>query len=190
MGAAPDRSDTASCQCGQVVLSIDGPPILHVACYCTSCQQAGRLIERLADALPVLGHDGGTDYLCFRKDHVRCTHGGGRLVEFRLKPGSATRRLVAECCNTAMFADFTKGHWLSLYRGRIAGSVPPLQMRLMTAERREGVVLPNDAPAYRGRTGRMMWPLLKTWAAMGFRIPEVQGVPAQARAIHLGAPDA
>jgi hypothetical protein len=190
MGGAPDHSGAATCRCGQVVLRVEGAPILHAACYCTSCQEAGRLIDQLSGASPVLGDDGGTDYLCFRKDRVRCTHGGERLAEFRLKPGSPTRRMVAECCNTAMFLDFTKGHWLSLYRGPIAGTVPPLQMRLMTAERREGLVLPNDAPAYPGRAGRMLWVLLTTWAAMGFRIPAVQGVPKQPHAVQVDLPGA
>lgn len=183
MSPSPDHAETASCPCGQVALRLYGPPIAHAACYCTSCQEAGGLLGRLPDAPPVLGPDGGTDYLLFRKDRVRCTRGGERLEELRLKPGSPTRRMVAGCCNTAMFLEVSKAHWLTLYRGRIAGPVPPLQMRVMTAERREGVVLPRDAPASRGWAGRLIWKLLRAWAAMGFRIPRVDGVPDQARAI-------
>ncbi len=187
MNTTPDHAETAGCRCGLVALRVKGPPIAHVACYCESCQEAGRRIEHLPDASPVLGPDGGTDYLLFRKDRVRCERGGGHLQELRLNPGSSTRRMVAGCCNTAMFQDVGKGHWLTLYRGRIAGSVPPLQMRVMTAEKREGIALPNDVPAYRGRAGKLMWKLMTAWAAMGFQIPDVEGVPRQARAVRIGA---
>jgi hypothetical protein len=50
--------------------------------------------------------------------------------------------MMAACCSSAKFLDFTKGHWLTIYRARIPESVPPLEMRVTTADRREGVVLP------------------------------------------------
>ena len=162
---------------------------MHAACYCTSCQEAGGLIELRPDALPVLGLDGGTDYLLFRKDRVLCTRGGEHLEEIRLRPGSPTRRMVAVCCNTAMFLDFSKGHWLTLYRARMTGSVPPLQMRIMTAEKRAGAVLPNDVPAHRGRAVNLMWKLLRAWAAMGFRRPDVEGMLGRAKATCVSASD-
>ena len=43
----------ATCQCGKVKLEALGPPILTGTCYCTSCQEAGRLFEQLAFAPPV-----------------------------------------------------------------------------------------------------------------------------------------
>ncbi len=179
-----------SCRCGLVSLQIKGPPIAHIACYCNSCHAAGLLIERLHDPSPVLDLDGGTDYLLFRKDRVRCTRGGERLKEFRLKSNSPTRRLVAGCCNTAMFLDFSKGCWLTIYRGRIAGSVPPLQMRVMIADRREGVVLTNDVPAYGGHAGRLIRKMMTAWATMGFRVPDVAGVPRLAQTLPVRSPDA
>jgi hypothetical protein len=169
---------TASCRCGAVVLEATGAPIAHTACYCLSCQEAGRRIEQLADAPPVLDADGGSDVVLYRKDRVRCVQGGQRLQAHRLKPESPTRRLVATCCNSAMFLDFTKGHWLTLYRARIPQSVPPLEMRIMTANRPEGVVLPEDAPNSAGHSGKLMFKLLAAWAAMGFRTPKVDGAPA------------
>ena len=169
---------TASCRCGAVVLEVTGAPIVHTACYCASCQEAGRQIEQRPDAPPILDADGGTDFIIYRKDRVRCLQGGERLQTHRLKPDSPTRRMVATCCNSAMFLDFTKGHWLTLYRARMPGTVPPLEMRVMTADRREGVVLPQDAPNYPAYTGKFMWKLLAAWAAMGFRSPKVEGVPA------------
>ncbi len=189
MDSRPGYAHLASCRCGSVALRVEGPPIAHAVCYCESCQKAGRLIEQLTHASAVLGPDGGTDCLLFRKDRVRCERGGERLVEFQLHPGSPTRRMVAACCNTAMFLDLRRGHWLTLYRDRVAGSVMPLQMRIMTADRREGVTLPNDVPAYPGRAVKLVLKLLTAWAAMGFRMPKVAGVPEQAPAVHIGVQD-
>ena len=85
--------------------------------------------------------------------------------------------MYARCCNTAMFADFTRGHWLSVYRGRLADNVPPATMRLMTAARPQGVILPDDMTNYPRYSGKFMLKLLGAWAAMGFRRPAVDGVP-------------
>jgi hypothetical protein len=168
---------TASCRCGAVVLELTGAPIAHAACYCHSCQEAGRRIGALPDAPAVVGADGGTDLILWRKDQARCVKGADRLEGMRLKPTSPTRRMVATCCHSAMFLDFSKGHWASLYRGRLPGDVPPLDARVMTAEKPDGVVLPDDVPNAKGMAGRMFWKLLKAWAAMGFRIPKMAGVP-------------
>ena len=178
MSVKQQRSLTATCRCGAVVLEVAGPPIMHAICYCTSCQEAGRRIEQLADAPAILDADGGTDFVLYRKDRVRCVQGGERLQPYRLKPQSPTRRMVTDCCNSAMFLEFTKGHWLTLYRARMPGPVPPLDMRVMTADRREDVVLAQDAPNYAAHSGKFMSKLLTAWVAMGFRIPKVEGVPA------------
>ena len=168
---------SASCRCGKVQLQLAGQPILRGICYCTDCQEAGRGFQATPGAAPVLADDGGTDYVLYRKDRVRCVRGGDLLEERRLKPESPTRRMVARCCNTPMFLDFTKGHWLTVYRDRLSGAVPPVAMRLMTAQRPAGVTLPDDAANYPGRSGKFMLKLLGAWAAMGFRRPAVEGVP-------------
>ena len=168
---------TATCQCGAVAFEAVGRPIAHTVCYCASCQEAGRRIEQLAGAPPVLDADGGTDFLLYRKDRVRCVQGGEQLEAHRLKPDSVTRRLVARCCNSAMALDFTRGHWLTVYRGRLPEDAPPLEMRVMTADRREGVELPDDLPNYSGHSGGFMWKLMSAWAAMGFRVPKVAALP-------------
>jgi len=108
----------ATCQCGKVKVEAIGRPILAASCYCTSCQDAGHRLERLAAAPPMLDPDGGTNMILYRKDRVQFVTGRQRLEEHRLKPDSPTRRVVATCCNSAMFLDFTKGHWLSMYRNR------------------------------------------------------------------------
>jgi hypothetical protein len=72
-----------------------------------------------------------------------------------------------------MFLDFTKGHWLSQYRSRFGAGAPPVEMRIMTKDRRGDVVLGQDVPNYEGRPGIFMWKLISTWAAMGFRRADV-----------------
>jgi len=177
MSVKQDIAQTAACRCGGVVLEVVGAPIVHAACYCASCQAAGRRIEQLADAPPLVGADGGTDLVLYRKDRVRCVQGGERLDAHRLKPESPTRRMVAACCNSAMFLDFTKGHWLSVYGDRLRGPVPPLEMRIMTANRPEGAALPNNVPNYPAYPGRFMWKLLAAWVSMRIRMPKVDGAP-------------
>jgi hypothetical protein len=172
-----DERTLAPCRCGKVELEIDGAPILRGICYCSSCQEAGRRHHATPGADSVLAEDGGTDYVLYRKDRIRCIQGGDLLEERRLKPDSPTRRMFARCCNTAMFVDFTKGHWLTIYRGRLPNDIPPATMRVMTAARPQGVTLPHDIPNYPGRSGKFMLKLLRAWIAMGFRRPAVDGVP-------------
>jgi hypothetical protein len=168
---------SARCRCGKVELQIGGAPILRGICYCASCQEAGRQYQAAPGTDSVLAEDGGTDYVLYRKDRVRCVQGGDLLEERRLKPDSSTSRMYACCCNTAMFLDFTKGHWLTLYRGRLPNNILPASMRVMTAERPEGVVLPDDTANYPRHSGKFMLKLLLAWMAMGFRRPAVDGIP-------------
>ena len=107
--------------------------------------------------------------ILYRKDRVQCVMGLEHLEEHRLKPESPTRRVVATCCNSAMFLDFTKGHWLSMYRNRFPTGAPPLEMRVMTKDRRASVVLADDVPNYSGFSGKFMLKLLAARIAMGLR---------------------
>jgi hypothetical protein len=164
---------SAVCQCGKVKLEAVGRPILTGSCYCTSCQEAGRRFEQLASAPPVLNPDGGTDFVLYRKDRVQCVTGQEYLEEHWLRPDSPTRRVVATCCNSAIFLDFTKGHWLTMYRDRFPTGAPPLEMRVMTEERRGGIELADDLPNYDGHSGKFMLKLIAAWIAMGLRRPEI-----------------
>lgn len=164
---------SATCRCGKVKLEAVGRPILAAACYCASCREAGRGFEQLLSAPAVLNPDGGTDYLLYRKDRVQCVTGQEHLREHRLKPDSPTRRVIAICCNSAMFLDFSKGHWLTMYRDRFASDAPPVEMRVMTKDRRDGVTLADDLPNYDRHSGKSMVRLLSAWIAMGFRRPEI-----------------
>jgi len=167
------RSVAAPCKCGKVVLEAALAPILVASCYCADCQRAGQAFEKMPSAAPVLDADGGTPFVVYRKDRVACVQGREHLAEYRLKTDSPTRRVFATCCNSAMFLDFTKGHWLSLYRNRFGAGAPPVEMRIMTSQRRGDVVLRQDVPNYPARPGSFMWKLLVTWAAMGFKRPDM-----------------
>jgi hypothetical protein len=161
------------CQCGQVKFEAVGAPILTGSCLCASCQEAGRRLEQLASAPPVLDPDGGSTVIVYRKDRVRCVTGLEYLEEYRLKPESPTRRVVATCCNSAMFLDFTKGHWLSMYRNRFPSGAPPLEMRVMTKARRAGVELADDVPNHSGFSGKFILKLLAARLAMGLRRTDI-----------------
>src|SRR3569832_308943 len=155
------KMTSATCRCGKVEMQVSGDPILRGICYCASCQKAGRLHQASSGADLIVAGDGGTDYVLYRKDRVRCVRGGELLEERRLKPGTPTRRMFARCCNTAMFADFTKGHWLTIYRGRLPDDMPPAAMRMMTADRPGGAALPEDGIAnYHRHSPRFMLKLL------------------------------
>jgi hypothetical protein len=162
-----------TCRCGKVKLEAVGRPILTASCYCRSCQEAGRRFEQLPAAPRVLNSSGGTDCLLYRKDRVRCVTGQELLEEHRLRPESPTRRVLATCCNSAMFADFTKGHWLTLYRNRFPADAPPVEVRVMTRDRRDGVVLADDMPNAAGYPARFMFRLIAAWIAMGLRRPDI-----------------
>lgn len=166
------ESLSATCQCGKVVIEAAFAPILAASCFCTSCQRAGHLFEKMPSAPAVLDADGGTPVLLYRKDRVRCVRGLEHLAARKLKPDSPSRRVFAACCNSAMFGDFTKGHWLSLYRKRFSSNVPPLEMRIMTKTRPAGVVLTDDVPNYAGFSGKFALKLIASWVAMGLRRPD------------------
>ena len=141
----PAKKTLASCRCGKVEMAMSGKPLLHGICYCTSCQEAGRRHQARSGLDRILAEDGGTDYVLYRKDRVRCSKGGDLLEERRLKPDLPTRRMFARCCDSAMFLDFTKGHWLTVYRGRLPDDIAPATMRMMTAERPKGRLCPMTA---------------------------------------------
>ncbi|QIB67771.1 hypothetical protein G3T16_19745 [Kineobactrum salinum] len=139
----------AQCTCGSVEIDVAGKPILGAACYCDDCQEGARQLEALPDAPPVMGPDGGTDLLLFRKDRVQFSKGADLLRDYRIKDGSPTRRVVATCCNSAMFLDFQKGHWFSVYRARFGNDAPPIQMRIQTRYRSENNPVSSGVPEYK-----------------------------------------
>lgn len=171
------RQIAAVCHCGAVRMEISGAPILSVICQCASCQEAGKRIAAVPDAPATLDAHSGTPFVMYRKDRISCVSGGDQLETQRLKPDSPTRRMVSRCCHSAMFLEFQKGHWLSVYRGRLGAYAPAPEMRVMTADTPADVDLPGDMPNLAKHNGRFMWRLLTAWVAMGFRVPKVAGLP-------------
>ncbi|MGC1301094.1 MAG: DUF6151 family protein [Caulobacteraceae bacterium] len=165
--------NTAVCQCGRTAIELSGEPILSVICHCRSCRTAAVEFEQAQGAPRVLDAEGGVDYCLYRKDRVKIVRGAEHLREHRLKPTSPTRRMVAACCNSPMFLDFTKGHWLTVFRDRLTGEAPAPQMRVMAKDRAQGVVLSDAIATYDTHPAGAMGRLLAAWAAMGFRRPAV-----------------
>jgi hypothetical protein len=146
----PKTDTTASCSCGSVELEAIGAPITSVVCYCDDCQEGSRRIEALPNAPPVRDSDGGTAYILYRKDRVKCSRGALLLKSYKIREKSATNRVVATCCNSAMFLNFDDGkHWVDVYRSRFKGDLPPLQMRICTKfQPANGGDVPSDVPGY------------------------------------------
>lgn len=165
------------CACGQSALQVLGTPIISTECLCTDCQNAGAFLQSLPGAKPVLDHHGATRFVLYRKDRVCCVNGAELLRAHRLSKNASTRRVVARCCNTPMFLDFSGGHWLSIYGGIWpAGSLPPLEIRTMTRSKPRGVVLPPDVPNPGTHNWAFYLSLFLAWVDMGFRVPKVDFV--------------
>jgi hypothetical protein len=143
-----------------------GKPIFSGVCYCQDCQEGGRRIESLADAPAALDPDGGTAYLTYRNDRFRCIEGADLLKGYKLKDGAPTERLVASCCNSAMFLKFAPGHWTSAYRNRFDGDTPPIEARSQIKHRAASTPIPDNAPSYRGYPPKLMGKLLSSRIAM------------------------
>lgn len=171
---------TLSCACGEVRLELAWAPILSAECHCDSCRKAGARLEALQahatdKAPPVREANGGTRFVLYRKDRVRFTGGAALLREFRLTPTSGTRRVAAACCNTPLFLEFEKGHWLSLYAGLWPQETRPRpELRTMTRDAPNPSALPEDMPNARTQSPRFMAKLLGAWIAMGFRNPKIE----------------
>jgi hypothetical protein len=163
-----------ACACGQVRLEVQGAPIVNAECCCNSCRAAGNRLQTLRPALPMLEPNGRTRFVLYRKDRLRFAQGSAHLKEFRLTPGSKTRRVVATCCNSPVFLEFQGGHWLSLYGGLWpAGTLPALEMRTMTMDLPAGTTVPDDVPNASRQSLSFFARLLSAWIAMGFRSPKV-----------------
>ena len=163
-----------SCTCGQTRLTVEGTPIVAAECCCTSCRTAGGRLEALPGAPKIVEPNGATQLILYRKDRVHFDGGTELLREHRLAPQSATRRVVAICCNTPMFLEFTKGHWLSLYGYLWSPEARPrIEMRTMTSDALPGANLSNDIPNPKRQTFSFFVKLLSAWLAMGFSVPKI-----------------
>ena len=158
---------TATCACGGVELKASGKPVLSSVCYCDDCRKGADQIEALSNAAAVRDPDSGTAYILYRKDRIACSKGAALLKRYKIREKSVTNRVVASCCNTAMFVNFDKGpFWVSAYTKRFQGDLPPLQMRICTKFRAAGDPLPEDLPNYATYPLGLMVKLLGAKVAM------------------------
>ena len=158
---------TASCACGRVGLELHGTPIGSVVCYCDDCQAGARQIEALPGAPKVQGLDGGTGYVVYRRDRVSRARGGDLLKPLKIRSASATNRMVASCCNSAMLLCFDDWkHWIDVYRERIGTHPPPASMRVCTRFAPRYVDIPADVPCYPGYPPRLLAKLMGARLAM------------------------
>lgn len=149
MGKSLRTTASITCTCGQVMLNAVGAPIACVVCYCDDCQEGARQLQALPHAVTIQDPDGGTGYVVYRKDRVTCLQGAALLKPLKIREESATNRMVASCCNSAMFLNFDDGkHWVDLYRSRCQGDPQPVQMRVGTKFRAAGSTIPPDVPHY------------------------------------------
>jgi hypothetical protein len=163
-------SRTASCHCGQVELTATGEPIAINICYCDDCQAGALQIETLPMSHPVRNSDGGVSYMLYRKDRISCSKGAPLLRTLKIREKSATNRVVASCCNSAMFMNFDDGRfWVCAYRDRFQGDLPPVQMRICTKFMPQRASLPSDIPSYSGYPVRFMAKLVAAWVPMLLR---------------------
>ena len=158
---------TIRCCCGNVGMEANGAPMTSTVCYCDTCQEGSRQIEALPGATPVLGPDGGTEYVLYRKDRVKYSKGAERLNAYKIDSNSTTHRMVATCCNSAMVMRFEDAkHWVCVYRGRLQGNVPPLQWRICTKFAPANAEIPKDVPSYGMYPPGLMLKLLGSKLAM------------------------
>jgi hypothetical protein len=157
----------ARCSCGNVEIEVLGEPITSVVCYCDSCQEGSRQIEGLTNAAAVLGPDGGTAYVLYRKDRVRYAKGAELLKGLKIDPKSTTSRVVATCCNSAMVMRFDDAkHWVPVYRARFDSEMLPVQWRICTKYKPEDAQIPTDVPSSAMYPAGFMWKLLSSRLSM------------------------
>ncbi len=167
MPQPPKTKTIASCLRGNVELQLFGTPILSTVCYCDDCQAGARQIEALPNAQPVQGYDGGTAYVLYRKDRVEHAKGAQLLQNYKLKKESATSRAVATCCNSAMMLTFDGGpHWIPVYRARLQGDLPPVEMHVQTKFKPKNSAVPNGVPSYASYPFKFMAKLVVAKIAM------------------------
>jgi hypothetical protein len=155
------------CVCGRVAVEAIGAPIASVICYCDDCQEGARQIRSLPNGVCIEDPDGGTAYLVYRKDRITYPKGASLLRLHKIRENSATNRVIATCCNSAMFVSFDDGrHWVDLYRSRCEGDVLPVQMRVCTKFKPDGRTIPIDVPQYSRYSMSFLVKLVLAKAAM------------------------
>lgn len=141
--------------------------MLTATCYCDDCQAAAKEIEADGTGPLVADPDGGTTLSLLRIDGFRTVKGAELQVPHRLRETSATSRVVAGCCNSAMYLSFTDGRfWVSAMSNRIVGQKPAVESRLAVKFRDSALPWPDDARRYASFPKRYIFRLLGQWIAM------------------------
>jgi hypothetical protein len=104
--------------------------------------------------------------LIYRDDRFACVRGADLLRLYKLSAQAPTARVVATCCNSGMFLKYKRGYWVSTYRARFSGDLPPVEIRTQTKHKPVGVDIPNDAPSYRGFPFKLFARLIEARFAM------------------------
>jgi hypothetical protein len=121
----------------------------------------------LNNAPPILGADGGTAYVLYRKDRINYSKGTGLLKALTVDEKSPTSRVVATCCNSAMVMRLGDPmHWVPMYRARFQSDIPPLQWRICTKFKPPNAEIPKDVPSSSMYPPRLMWKLLTSKISM------------------------
>lgn len=163
-----------ACACGHTRLEVKGKPILVSECLCDSCRAAARRLEMLPGARSMLTPHRATPAAEYRKDRVRIVSGAEAIKEFRLSPTAGSRRVVADCCNTPLFLEMKRAHWLSVYLHLWPEAARPRpSLRTMTGDLEDRLGLPTDIPNLKTHTAAFYAKLLAAWIAMGFRNPQI-----------------
>ena len=93
------------------------------------------------------------------------TRGADLLRHDKLREGTPTNRVVANCCNSGLFVSYDRGpHWVSIYRPGYGVDAPPLEMRVNTKFATAPV--PDDVPGYRSFPLSFVWRLVAARVAM------------------------
>ena len=73
------------------------------------------------------------------------------MTGYKLRDCTATSRVVATCCQSAMLLRFDDArHWVSMVRARFEGPMPPLAMRVRVRGDAKDGATPSNLPTYAG----------------------------------------
>ncbi|WP_211051392.1 hypothetical protein [Parasphingorhabdus halotolerans] len=126
------------------------------------------MLENLEGAPPLRTTDGGTHYLTYRDDRFTCVSGTELLKSYKVVASSPTSRMVASCCNSAMYLKYSRGHWTSSYAARFGDGAPHVEMRTQTKFRNSTLPLSENSKNFSGFGTRLLWRLFVSRIAMMF----------------------
>jgi hypothetical protein len=126
-------STHATCACGAVDIVFHGAPIAALSCCCDDCQAAAARLEALPGAPRYTEPCGGTPALQFHRKAMHVVTGADKLDAVKLRDASPTSRMVARCCNSAMYIGFDRGpFWVTAFHARLDNTAPNPTDRIQT----------------------------------------------------------